>query len=402
MKTLTKILAISVIALLMLVGVNTALAVDNNVKVRIFKQDGVTQYQNFRVSIQNTYGTNPVPWSGTDYRYTTAIDNNQTLTIAYPTAWGSYTLPPVNHWSNTKDGVTVAPFVQSGINFEEVTLYTYDIYMVGPAIIDDNGNWTNHPDVPKLEFVANVVPFTAGSPQMYYPTSDFNNVIIPIKFSDDFVPTDKVGALKFKVSYSNLGVSIVGIDPNPAQPAWAMIQYDQLGNHSVTINILWNANTQLDFTKPLLFVRLSTTTVGRCDLTISDGENRQYSEDNLYWIATTTVSNNATISLQPGDFNNDGFIDIADLGLLGTHYWAGVPGYAGSHTYDVRYDMNLTGPANLITSYTKDNKIEFEDLFTFALNWKRAAANGDVLPKLGTPDNSHRTFIYLINPKGGH
>ena len=392
MRKLSKILAVvAVVVLAMLVGFSTTQAADNNIKVRIFKQDGVTQYQNFRVTINDGFGTHPVPWSGTDYRYTAPNNNGDVVTIQYPSGWGAYVLPSDNHWSNTKDGVTVASFVQSGINIEEPTMYTYDIYMVGPAIIDDNGNWTNHPEVPRLDFV-DAVTFVAGNPtQSYFPSSNFNNVSIPVKFSDAFVPTDKVGGLKFKVSSDNPGVFITGIDPNPAQPAWATIQYDALGNHSLTINILWSQNTQLDFTKPLLFLKLSTTTVGHTNLSISLGENRQYTPDNLYWISTTTLSNAASVGITPGDFNADGLIDVQDLSQLALHYWAGVPGYAGSHVYDVKFDMNITGPANLIASYVPDNKIEFEDLFAFALNWSRATANGGVLPKVA-PQHT-QTFI---------
>ena len=388
----SRLMAIA-IALLLVFGVNSMFG-QGTVKLKFLNIDGVTPISTgLTVSVIDSISGGgktvlPMPFNaGTGY-YEAAFANSTHIFIIVVVGATNHSVN--DEWTAPGQSVLLSWDGLARINITgsptgtDVTIGNqgqgwegHTLLLVGP---DPFGYY---PPIPTLGFCEPHSPY-ATADTVRYTLSNVDTVQFPIRFFDPNCDTTKVGGLNFRVKWDRTDVQLDSIIPNgqPVQPA--ANYFDTLSGGGVTCNILYQQNTQLNYAVPLLYVRLKISTLAKTTLTIENASLRKYAPGNLTYVDYPIVGNIGITRMNPkGDFNNDGLIDVQDLGMFGLHYWAGVEGYAGSHPYDVMYDMNLRvgGSADNISDYFTDNKIDFEDLFTFALNWRRAVDNGGSLPK---------------------
>ncbi len=91
--------------------------------------------------------------------------------------------------------------------------------------------------------------------------------------------------------------------------------------------------------------------------------------------------------------SGDGKIDVSDLAIWSNAYWSGVPGFPGGMTnYKKKFDIGPTADNYVFTLPAPDNKIEFEDLMIFSINYGLSA--GNALPKTA-PASDAPLFVSL-------
>jgi hypothetical protein len=80
----------------------------------------------------------------------------------------------------------------------------------------------------------------------------------------------------------------------------------------------------------------------------------------------------------------DGKIDLTDLSLWSSSYWAGVDGGPGLTNYQVKFDLGPTSSGYVFSLPVPDTKIDFEDLVMFSIGYGLSAQYH--LPKMAVPE----------------
>jgi hypothetical protein len=80
----------------------------------------------------------------------------------------------------------------------------------------------------------------------------------------------------------------------------------------------------------------------------------------------------------------DGKIDLTDLSLWSSSYWAGVDGGPGLTNYQVKFDLGPTSGGYVFSLPVPDTKIDFEDLVMFSIGYGLSAQYH--LPKMAVPE----------------